>query len=157
PLPPQKPGESREWTQRRVRTAALAHLLRGNAPAALQEWKRQPRDPRDLTERLFMVTAYNEAASEEAVPHIEKIREYQPIEADALLAHLRWRQRRGAEAYDALETSLVGYRSDPWAHFDVMRRTMTLAIDIARADPSGRHAMRLYSAMSRPFCMHLLE
>jgi hypothetical protein len=38
-----------------------------------------------------------------------------------------------------------------------MRRTITLAVDMARGDPSGLHSKRLYDAMSRPFSLDLLE
>lgn len=157
PVPPQQPNEPEALRHRRFRVAAMAHLLRGNSAPAVENWKRQPRPPEDLTELMFMATAYNETASEEAVPLIEKIRQYQPVEADALLAHLRWRQRRGLEAYDAMELALLGFRRDPWPHFDLMRRTIALAQDMARADPSATMSVRMYHALKEPFCMDILE
>jgi hypothetical protein len=157
PVPPTSPNEPQAMRQRRFRMAALAHLLRGNTQQALEMWKKQPRAPRDQIELMFIANAYNEMGSEEAVPLIEKIRPWQPTEADALLAHLRWRQHRGAEAYDAMESALLNYRRDPWPHFDEMSRAITLAVDMARADPSGLHSKRLYDAMSKPFTMDLLE
>ena len=157
PVPPQRPNEPVSWRHRRFRVAALAHLLRGNSAVAVENWKKQPRPPEDLTELLFMATAYNEMASEESMPLIEKIRQYQPVEADALVAHLRWRQRRGLEAYDAMESSLVGFRRDPWPHFDLMRRAIVLAQDMARGDPTGTLSVRMYHALKDPFCMDILE
>ena len=157
PLEQPRGPEPQSMLHRRVRIAALAHTLRGNWAAAVEMWKRQPRPPTDLVERLFMATAMNEIASPEAEAHIEKIREYQPTEADVLTAQLRWKQRRGMEAVEALEREAVAYRTDPWPHFDIMRRAQNLAMDIARADTSGKIALRLYDAMNVPYCMYLLE
>lgn len=157
PMPPIRPDEPQATRELRIRTAAMSHLLQGNSAAAVDAWKRQPRAPESLTESLFMAIAYNEAGSEEAFPLIERIRRDQPVEADALLAHLRWRQKKGVQAVEALESCFVAYRRDPWAHFDTMKRTVTLAIDVARADPTGNAGRRLYSALGQPFVLLLCD
>ena len=157
PMPPQRPNEPQSLRDRRYRAAALAHLLRGNNQGMVDNWARQPRPPEDLTELLFMISALNELADAKAEPLIEQVRPWQPVEADALLAHLRWRQKRGLEAYDAMESCLLGYRRDPWPHMDLMRRTIIFAGDMARGDPSGKLSVRLHNALATPFVLDLQE
>ena len=157
PMPPQRPNEPEALRHRRFRAAALAHLLRGNNQGMVDNWARQPRPPQDLTELLFMISALNELSDARAEPLIDQVRPWQPIEADALMAHLRWRQKRGLEAYDAMESALLGFRRDPWAHMDLMRRSIVFAGDMARGDPSGKLSVRLHNALATPFCLDLHE
>jgi spermidine synthase len=157
PMPPQRPNESQALRDRRYRAAALAHLLRGNNQGMVDNWARQPRPPQDLTELLFMISALNELADARAEPLIEQVRPWQPVEADALMAHLRWRQKRGLEAYDAMESALLQFRRDPWAHMDLMRRSIIFAGDMARGDPTGKLSGRLYNALATPFCLDIHE
>jgi len=157
PLPPIKANEPESLRNRRFRAAALAQLLRGNSQAAVDAWKRQPRPPEDLTECLFMGGAYCDTGNEEATTLIEKLRAYQPVGADALTAHQRWRQRRPVEAVEALESAFKGYHRDPWPNNDLMGRMLTLAVDVTRADISGHAGKRLYEAIREPFVLHLQE
>jgi spermidine synthase/MFS family permease len=150
-LPPDAP------LQRRQRAQAMIYLLQGNAPAAIQMWRQQPREASDTTEWMFLAVALNESGSPEAEQYIEKIRQIQPTEAEALTAHLRWRQRKPAETAAALVNVFNRYRSDPWPQRDLMRRTISLAIDVANGDRQGNVARMLYDALSTPFVLKLCE
>jgi spermidine synthase len=157
PMPPARPDDPPAMRDRQHRAAAMSALMRGDPQGAIQYWQNQPKAPADLTELLFMVTAYAEKSMDEAMPYIEEIRKYQPVEADALVAQLRWRQRKGVEAVEALERAFRAYRRDPWPQVDLMRRSLLLAVDLARADPTGNAASRLYDAISEPFCLYIMN
>ena len=94
-------------------------------------------------------------SSPEAEQYIERIRQVQPTEAEALLANLRWRQHRPLESAVALQTAFTRYRTDPWPHTDLMRRTIELAVNVARGDQQGNVARVLFDSLSAPFCLHL--
>jgi hypothetical protein len=142
---------------RRHRARMFSLLIDGNPPAAIQAWRQQGREPEDLTEMSFLANALNEVGSDDSLKLIERIRPTHPIEADALLAHLRWKQQRHEEALPALQRAYAGYRRDPWPDTDVMRRTLNLTVQMARADLRGDFAKLLYDALDEPFILSLHE
>lgn len=150
-LPPDAP------LPRRLRAHALTLANQGDAAGSLQTWRQQSRPPTNLIELVCMATVLNESGNPESEKYIEKIRQVSQTEADALLAHLRWRQRRPAEAVPALQSALARYRSDPWAHRLLMERTISLGMDLARADRQGNAARLIYESLSSPFVLHLNE
>jgi hypothetical protein len=157
PMSPQRPREPDALKHRRFRVASMAHLIRGNSAIALEQWKKQPRPPSDLTERLFLAGAYADQGSDEAIPHLEYLRPYQPTESDALMAHLRTKQRRYVEAVEALESTFAGYHRDPWPQLTLMRQMHTIANDLSRADPTGNAGKRFYVLLDKPFALDLLN
>ena len=90
-----------------------------------------------------------EAGSDTALPLIDQLRAYQPAEADTLLATLRMRQSRLAEAAAALQAAFAGYRIDPWPLLKYKQKALTLAIAVAGADPAT--ARGLFDALRQPF------
>jgi hypothetical protein len=157
PMPPAGPNEPEAMRHRRRRAAALAHAVRGNWQAAVDEWAAQPRPPEDLTECLYLAGAFNETGRGDASNLIEKIRQYQPPEAAVLAAQRHWRQGRVVDAVESLEAALVAYRRDPWPQQDLMVRAHDLALEMTRADNTGNAGKRLYDAMREPYVMHLLQ
>lgn len=140
---------------RRIRTRALAAFHSGDLRRALHEWRSQPREPRNPVEVALVAEALAEAGDEAAMPHIENLRALEPTESDAILARLRVRQGRYAEATAAFEAAFLRYRTDPWPLRRIMKRVMPLTIEVARRDPSlGR---RLYDALSEPFAVAVLN
>ena len=145
---------------RRARAQMFTALLQSNPRGALEAWGQQGpqgRGPEDLTELVFLANAYNEVASDDALPLIERIRQVSPIEADALLAHLNWKQQKAPEALEAIQRAFTGYRRDPWPDNDLMRRTLTLAAHMAQADLKGNFAQLLFDALDQPFALSLLD
>jgi hypothetical protein len=150
-LPPDAPEH------RRTRAEALNHLLQGNAAAGVNTWDRQPRPAASVIEMIFLASALGDTGNDRAEAHLANVRKVQETEADALLANLRWRQRRPIEAAEALQRALVRYRTDPWPHPDLMHRTIALATDVALGDRDGNVARALHDALSRPFSLRLNE
>jgi hypothetical protein len=96
-----------------------------------------------------------DAGSEEAIPYIEQVRAIAPIEADALLGRLRWRQGRMKEAGAALESAFVAYRTDPWPLPPLMNRALETTMEVSAAD--AEEALRLYRAFEEPFAVYMLD
>jgi hypothetical protein len=100
-------------------------------------------------ETAELAEVWAEAGREETVPLAERLRSWQPVEADAILARLRVMQRRYGEAADLLVRALVRYREDPWPSGYVMERALESAVAIARADPML--AAKMAAALGQPF------
>jgi hypothetical protein len=101
--------------------------------------------------------ALADSGNEEATALIDKIGLTNPIDASLLRASLRAHQGRAEEAVAELEKSYVACRADPWPMLILLRRSFTLASDIAAADESGAASERLYRALEKPFAVSLAE
>jgi hypothetical protein len=77
---------------------------------------------------------------------------HEPAEADALVARMRFRQDRVAEAVVALQSAFNGFRSDPWPTQGAMQTALTLASSIAAKDPSA--AGVLLDSLGQPFAVN---
>lgn len=142
--------------ERRTRASAEAQYVEDKLDGALYSWSRLRRQaPMDLLELVLMAEILADAKSEAALPFINKLRGYQPVEADAVLARLRFRQGRWAEAGETLARAFEGYRADPWPLESVMRRALRLSAKIAAQDRGAGE--RLFAALERPFAVYRSE
>jgi spermidine synthase len=137
------------------RARAESSYVAGDLGAALRAWRLQAKAPSDPIELALVAEGLADAGSEEAVPYIERIRETAPIEADALLGRLRWRQGRVKEAGVALEAAFVAYRTDPWPLPTIMNRALETTMRVSEAD--GEEALRLFRAFEAPFAIYMLD
>jgi spermidine synthase len=150
--PNQKPHFTAD---QRNRAAAQAHFIKGDLDAALKAWRAQPREPAGPVELAVVGAAVASQPDEAAVSYIDQLRAFQPVEADAILGLLRWRQTRPQEAAEALVAAFKGYHEDPWPMTILMGRTLELAGRVAAHD----HAVgqRLYDVLKSPFAVHVLN
>jgi spermidine synthase/MFS family permease len=136
----------------RLRWTALQHYYQaGDATAARKIWLGQSEAARNPWEMAMAADLEAEAGSETALPLIEQLRFYQPAEADTILATLRMRQSRFAEAASALAAAFARYRVDPWPLLRYKEKALALAIAIGRSDPAT--ARGLYDALQLPFSL----
>ena len=139
-----------------ARQAALRAYFAGGDPAAAREiWRQQTDPPRDPSELAMAADLEAEAGSDTALPLIDKLRAYQPAEADTMLSTLRHRQLRHDEAATALVAALVRYRVDPWPLVRYKQTALTLATTLASTDPAA--APRIYDALKEPFAAHAVD
>ncbi|MFT3776104.1 MAG: fused MFS/spermidine synthase [Minicystis sp.] len=137
------------------RTEAYTAFASRDLSGVLASWRAQPRAPAGSFELEMIAEALAESGSEEALPLIDRLRPFEPTEADALLTRLRFRQDRRADTAAALEAALQGYRADPWPKLDLMRRLVSeVAVDLGRDPALGRRA---FAALERPFAALMLE
>jgi spermidine synthase len=141
-------------TEHGHRLAALRAMEAGNWQLALHEWRAQPREPKGPTETALMAIALAELGDDAALTHADALASYDPLERDAIAAHLRFRQARIDDATTALEALFVGLRQNPWP----MPRLLAIALGDARAiSLHEASAPRVYAMMREPFALHLLE
>jgi hypothetical protein len=118
-----------------------------NAARAL--WEQQPEPARDPTEMAMLADITANTGFEGALTFIDRLRAYQPGEADVMLTSLRLRQARIGEAVSAVEAALTRFRTDPWPMTRYMEHALQLANILANRDaPTAR---RIYDALSQPF------
>ena len=102
--------------------------------AAREIWRGQAERSRDPMELAMAADLEADAGSDMALPLIERLRSFQPAEADIVLASLRFRQSRLDEAATALVSAFVRLRVDPWPQIVSCRRRSTLAEAVANGD-----------------------
>ena len=145
-----------DFDQRR-RVAAQSAYIDENVSTALQLWQSQPRDAENLTESAMMAELLAAAADENALKYIEKVAPLNSGEASMLLGLLRFKQGRGTEATDALESAFESLRTDPWAMPLVATHSFGVAEQISEQDRGAALSPRLYRALEKPFAVNLAE
>lgn len=153
--PPSSDGEQDPALVRR--TNAKAQFVRNNLEAAMAEWSAQTNAPTDLLELLLVAESLADAGNELALIYAERLRQWQPIEADVVLARLRWRQRRFEDAVAGLERVFRAYRSNPWPFPPLMYRALVLAESVSKESSNPELARRLHAALKEPFAVHLWD
>jgi hypothetical protein len=140
---------------RRARVQALVAFAAGDFETAREAWFLQTREPEGPAELSLVATGLAEAGDERALPYIERLRAYQPIEADVAMTLLRWAQHRIPEAATSLEAAFRAYHDDPWPLPQIMRQMTALAFGVASADRAAGE--RLLQQLKRPFAVAMLE
>jgi hypothetical protein len=96
-----------------------------------------------------------ETGSDDALSAIEQLRQYQPGEADAILATLRFRQERFEDAANALEAAFADFRNSPWALNRFKERGVALASAIAVRRPDL--AARMFDELEQSFAIRAVQ
>ncbi len=141
----------------RIRTAAKKAWLENDLPAASRIWETQSAEPADLMELLVVAEGLADRADDRALPYIEKLRAWFPIEAAAVQAHLLWRQGKIKQALPLVEKSIVAWRQYPWTPVRVMDCTLDIARDIAFRGEEKKQLEPVSAMLEKPFALHLLD
>ncbi len=139
----------------RLRIAARHAAARDQLREACGFWLAQPEPPRIHADLLLVAECLADAAHPRLPQAAAWLAREQPIEAEMVLARWHAAAGRPREATGHLTAAFQAYRQDPWVYRPLVRRTLPLAIDLARGDRAlGR---RLYDGLSRPFSTDMLE
>ena len=150
------PSASAGMTLDEVRQAlAQKSFIEARPEAVLTNWRAQPWEPRGSVEEVVLAEALAQGGEEIALTYIERIRQRREVEADVLLARLRWREGRLEEATQALENAFRKYREDPWPLAVLVRNSFAVVLDIASRDAAL--ASRLEESLAHPFALALLD
>jgi predicted membrane-bound spermidine synthase len=133
-----------------ARRAALVSYYQRNdratAYAALQQMTAPSAAPDDVA-MLADVTA--SLGSDDALPLIGRLREFDDGTADTVMASLKFHQSRFDEAADALEHAFERFRTNPWAVLRFKQQAVDLADTLAVRQP--QLAGRMAAALQKPF------
>jgi hypothetical protein len=137
------------------RINARIRYVEANLAEVVAEWRSQDREPSGPLELAMVGEAWAETASAEALDAAERLRAFEPVEADAIVARLLYRQGKLEESVRALEACFEGARRDPWGANVIMYRALQQANVTAAMDPSL--APRLLRAVLVPFALREQE
>jgi hypothetical protein len=131
------------------------HFMEGRAREAASEWRLQPRDPVGPTQLALVAESFAEIGDDQTRAHLDRLRAYQPVEADAILARLYLRQGRPADAAEALRVAFEGYREDPWPWPLIMEHALQTAKELGARSPESIGVLR--PALEAPFSVLMLD
>lgn len=104
---------------------------------ALAQYRSAPWTPANTLQAAMVAQVLAFGGDESALQHIESVRKWQPIEADALLGILRWRQGRAQESAQLLQSAFVRYRDNPWPMARVMDGALTAILQLSPVPQLG--------------------
>jgi spermidine synthase len=120
-------------------------------------WQAAPAMVETPLETLSYAETLANRGDEHALQLIAALQRVAPIEAQTLLARLRWRQGKAAEAANALSAAFAAYRSNPWPLPIVMMRALRLVREIADQPQARTIWPQLMDAVAEPFAIHMFE
>ena len=139
----------------RARGIAQIRYMEGGYADAWTIWQGQKNPPSTPLEMLTYAEALAERGDESAIPYINTLHEEFPIEAEVMLARLRWRRGRLDQGVAILSAAFEKYRSNPSVVSVVMRRAIGLAVDMARSPAFLQVGAPLYGALEQPFAVEM--
>ena len=135
-------------TEEQARRRAASEYDKGELQSALAEWRAHSWPPVNSGELVMLAESLAEASSEAATAYAGQLRSWEPVDADAALARLQFRQAKLDLAAGSLERVFVGCRKDPWPTVDMIGRSFDLALSVAR---NHAYAARMFAALQKPF------
>ena len=139
----------------RAERLAWQCYLQGDMRGVLEAWGAHPERAETSTAQAILAHAYAMLGDPRAEAFIEQLRNDQPVEAEALLGLLRYRQGRVDDALTHLTASFIGLRSDPWAMAPIASAAFGLAVELAAQKPEPAEA--IYAALREPFALSAFE
>ncbi len=133
----------------RLRIAARHAWARGDFQRACGYWFRQPQPPSAHADLLLVAECLAAAADARLPRAAAGLAREQPIEAEMVLARWHLASGRPREASESLLKALRGYQKDPWVYRPLVRRTLPMAVDLARWDRAV--GLRIFETLARPF------
>lgn len=134
----EKVPESPDWTDgHSQRAEALTLCRRGKFTEALEMWRKQTREPSQLTETALLAFAHASLGHVvEARPLIEALRPIAPNEAVGIDAVLAFHAEDFAQSERLLEQAMLGLRDDPWGMDLLVDAVLVLPLQLAQRNRS---------------------
>ena len=132
----------------RARHRASDAFGKGELEQTAAEWRAHSFPPANSNELLMIAEALAESGSDAAATYAARLYAWEPVDGDAALARLRFREGKVDEAASLLESVFIGCRTDAWPSVDTIGRSLDLALTVAKNHP---YAARMYHALDQPF------
>ena len=139
----------------RLRIAARHAWTRHNFSQTCASWLAQDQPPATHADRLMLAECLAESRDPRAPQYAQSLAGEQPIETGLTLATWLAVSGRAPEAGERMLAALAAYRNDPWVFRPLVRRSLQVAVRLARENPAL--APRLYGAFSQPFAMNMFR
>jgi spermidine synthase len=121
----------------------------------IDAWEKAKYPPLFPTETAMLSLGYAHLGREKAREMAESLREFEPAEADALLAYLRFKQGRMQESAVHLERAYQRMQQEPWGFSHVLEMTFDIAPSVVRAVPAA--APRLLRLLRNPLAAYAFD
>ena len=134
--------------QDQARHRAAAEYEKGELAQVAAEWRSHTWPPMNSNELVMIAESLAETGSSAAAAYADQLRAWEPTDADAVLARLRFREGKLDQAAALLERVFIACRTDAWPSVDTIGRSLDLALTIAN---THAYAARMFHALDRPF------
>jgi spermidine synthase len=135
--------------------ALVQYYQHDNPAAAIEVWQQQPEPPRDPTELAMIADIGASSGDAKALPYIDRLRLYEPAEADVLLATLRMAEGQLSDSASAVEAAMTRLQTDPWPLPRFQERVFQIANRLAGRDQAL--SRRMLNALAQPLALYMLE
>ncbi len=139
----------------RLLAQGVAQYLAGDLAEAAATLEKPAAVATGLVGTEVLAEGLAERGDSRAIPFIKALHDFQPVEADAATARLALRLGRVDLARDALVSSFVGYRTDPWPSQVSMSHALALADELTLGRPEL--VPPIFDALRQPFSVMALE
>ena len=139
----------------RSRAEVLRRYWAADVAGMITAWEHAGYEPLFPTETAILALGYADLGNDRARKFTARLRSWQPIEADAIDAHLALKQGRLRDAGELTEQVFRRLHTNPWGFTHAVETCFQTAIRVAYADRS--FAPRLYRAVSEPFAVYAYE
>src|SRR5262249_40474977 len=116
------------------RLAAHQAFLAGDLRQVMTAYMNGPWEPDGPLEIAMIAEGLADGGQEATLDWIAKLRPYQPVEADAILARYLWSQGKFQDCYQACAAAMGRYRVDPWPLSSIMGRFFAILGDLPARD-----------------------
>ena len=140
-----------------ARIKAKEAYAAGDLRQAFDHWSEQSAEPGDLLELAMVTECLAERGDDRVQAYAEKLRAWQPGEADAALARYSWRKEKPDAAATLLTGAILEWHEQPWALHDLMERALQLGQTIGATPETAARAIPIFNALGREFSVGLLD
>ncbi|HTG45599.1 MAG TPA: fused MFS/spermidine synthase, partial [Verrucomicrobiae bacterium] len=140
-----------------IRARAKDALLSGDLSKAAELWNSQSKLPSDPYELELVALTLAAQGDKKALPVIEQLRVWRPLDAELIETHYFWRSRQFSEAIPRMERMLMVARTEPWLGDRLLATSLQL-IKATHFPPSRREVVvRLLEGVEKPFAVNIAE
>lgn len=129
-------GEERDVRDRSVTAEVLAGFLLGRHDEVVRAWEGGGWAPVSPFEEVVLGESLAQLGDERAPALLPRVASLWPATGAAIEARFLLARGEHARSLEALARAAAGYRGDPWNPKAIMRRSLALGTELARAAPA---------------------
>jgi hypothetical protein len=149
---------SGNWEEEQAESG-LARVYRsyesGSFDSVVRAWDEHWWEPASPLEAVMLAEALAEFGDRRALSLLPRFSEVWPATAAVIEARLSLRQGNAEQAYAALTRAAAGFKAQPWDPLPVIRRSLSLCAELARAQPPL--SAGIFELLAQPFSVRNLE
>lgn len=141
----------------KARRAFAFHMQSSDYKNAAAVWVKTPFEPIHLEELEVLVMSLMSTKNPNGQRYLDKLREYSPLDADAIQAHALAEEMKWDEAADALAVIWSNCQKNPWVSQRVMRSLFSLTQKVALSCTDASRVKKLTEYLFQPLAAENLR